>query len=134
MNQRHVLVATLLIFVLFLCGCPMDRTRAILSINNESDQAMSIMLNKQFPDSSLGSSYQVGLISGRGTKVVHDLDDLTKAPGLTIFLFDLAYSKTAIPDNEITPDGDLLERDSVLKMFYHTNAQLDSLGWVLVYP
>lgn len=132
MNQKLVSAAALLILVLCVSGCPEEPI--VFSIKNDSDRQMSIMINPYFPDSSLNASYQIGIIRGRGTKDVHHRHDLTKAPGLTIFLFDLDYSKTAVPENDLFPDGALLDRDSVLKMYYHTNAQLDSLGRLLVYP
>ena len=118
-----------------LCGCPftMEPTYPKLKFKNNSDREVITLLNLSYPDSSLKRALVDGYFDPRQESYVGRSYRLEKYDGLTLFVFDHWHFKSRWHRGAGSPDK-YLEEDKVLKKYYLSKKELDSLGWRLVYP
>ena len=94
---------------------------------------MQILINLAYPDSSLEHSLVDKYLDPHSELYVGDSFRLDRKAGLTVFVFDEGYFDSKSDEHPGTPDK-YLEEDYILKKFYHSKRELDSLGWRLTYP
>ncbi len=116
-----------------LNGCPMDPTYPRLRLRNNSDTEIMTLINHNYPDSSLKRSGPDSYLEPHTELYIGIATPLDIEEGLTVFIFDHGYFRSKWHEHPGTPDK-YLEEDHILKKFYHSKEELDSLGWRLVYP
>ncbi len=120
--------------VVILIGCPtMDGLYNRLRLANNSDTKVKVLLNLEFPDSSLARARPYRYINPRSIEYIGTLDDLRLEPGVTLFVFDHAYYHEQWNEQVGRPDT-YLDQARILKKFVLSKPQLDSAGWILSYP
>ena len=120
-----------LILIFCINGCQyftMEQSFNQLEFRNHEKYEIQAIINLSFPDSALYNSVFDVTISSNDWNYVRAGSNLKKETGLTIFIFDRQYSKTANGNIE------KLDKSKILKKYYLSTAQLDSLNWILTYP
>jgi len=103
-----------------------------LKLKNNSEKKIEVLINIQYPDSSLKNSFIDKYLNAHEEDYIGHMWKLDKAEGLTVFLFDYGYYERRWNDTVGTPDT-FLEEDKKLKKFIFTKAELDSMKWEFVY-
>ena len=118
-----------------LYGCPLNMEVFFpkLKFRNDSDRKIKIFINLAYPDSSLKRSGGDKYIEPKSETYVGDFHQLERMEGVTLFVFDHGYFKSRWHEGVGTPDT-YLEEDQILKKYYLSKEELDSLAWRLVYP
>jgi len=111
----------------------MEATTNKLYFKNNSDQKLKLLLNAAYPDSSLRRSGPIDYTNPNGGVYVATTEGLERVGGLTLFVFDYGYYHRKWHADAGTPDT-YLDEDSILRRYCYSKRQLDSLGWLLVYP
>lgn len=103
-----------------------------LQFVNETDYDLQILLNLDFPDSSLQNSVLAGGVLSNNTEYIgesYPLKDTSQYKGVTVYAFPSQYVRRNFRYNtKITPDN-YLSPDSALGKWVLSRANLDSIGW-----
>jgi len=136
MRIKHLYLFVLLA-ILFI-GChwfSMEPTWPDLKLVNQSDEKLQILINTQYPDTSLSKAIIDRYINPNssgyiGTSLsLKNSDDI----GYTIFAFRYAYFEDQWHEGVGSPESFLAE-DSALAKWIFLKTEVDSLEWEIVYP
>jgi len=116
-----------------LYGCPMDSGYPKLSLRNNSDIQIVTLINLRYPDDSLKHALPDKYLEPHSQLFIGTSYGLDSEEGLTIFVFSKTYFESHWHEHAGSPDT-YLDEDKILKKFYHSKHELDSLGWRIVYP
>ena len=111
----------------------MDPAVNDLSFKNETDNKIVLFMNVDYPDSSFRRAFGAGYLTPHDRIYPDGIFDLKQHEGLTLFVFDYAYWETRWYDG-VGPPYTYLDEEELLKKYYHSKEELDTLGWELTYP
>ncbi len=134
--MRNVIrVISLVVVALLFSACPptMEVFYEDLSFANNSNQAVELFLNLNYPDSSFEKVVGDKYVEPAKEMFVGTFHQLKTLPGLTLFVFDHAYVKSQWSDGAGLPHQYLVQ-DSILAKYVVSKTQMDSLEWRISYP
>lgn len=133
--MRHSIlraVLTILAAVAAL-GCPVSPIFNDFLFKNNSDIEIRLFMNVHYPDSSFQRAVGAGYLEAQDRIYPNGSFDLKQYQGLTLFVFDYDYWKSRWHDGVGLPHT-YLDEGEILKSYYHSKEELDTLGWELTYP